>query len=288
MAFLGLKICKECGKSFHYQSGAFTNHLRKEHNMSLRNYVIKYEFDNDINKLPRCQCGYCNEIVPFSRGKFLDGHIYRKHQNNEWQKEQYIKKYGIPKCQCGNEITNFYRGKPRKFCDECIKNNNHIKLNNGVFKTGIVSGRDGMIKKYGIINPGQIQKNRENASKRMIEYNSDIKKNHKIKKYKNTNLYYQSSYEYNFLELCENKNILDRISNGHSYNYLLEDKEHGIRTITDFSIDNTYEVEIKSSYIMKKQGGIEKIFAKKRAIESKGKKYLFLLDKDYSNLNRIL
>ena len=59
------------------------------------------------------------------------------------------------------------------------------------------------------------------------------------------------------------------------------------KLITDFSIDN-YEIEIKSSWIMKKQGGIEKVFEKKKAVEKTGKVYLFILDKDYTqflNLN---
>ena len=56
--------------------------------------------------------------------------------------------------------------------------------------------------------------------------------------------------------------------------------------MTDFSIDN-YEIEIKSSYIMKKQGGIDAVFAKKKAVETSGKKYIFILDKDYSGLENI-
>jgi|AntAceMinimDraft_10_1070366.scaffolds.fasta_scaffold06563_3 hypothetical protein len=384
-------ICKECGNSFHYQSGCFTNHLKKEHNMSLQDYVVKYKYDNNESKIPKCQCGYCDELVPFYRGKFLEGHIYRKHQNYEWLKKQYIKKYGIPKCQCGNDITNFYRGQPRKFCNECVHKKDHWRLNSGVWKKGELCGREGMIKKYGIDsasklphikkllskkmkknNPmkdpviakkvgnthklriqsgeivpyggekrrnallksketkskrykngwfdnekmkksifekygvehiSQLQCNREKSSSRMKQGNpmkdSTIANKqsktfcerivsgkinfYNTKKYKDTELYYQSSYEYDFLQLCENKKILHRISNGHFYNYLKEDKDMGFRTITDFCLDDKFEIEIKSTYIMKKQGGVERVFAKKRAIEVNNKKYVFVLDKNYSS-----
>ena len=47
-------------------------------------------------------------------------------------------------------------------------------------------------------------------------------------------------------------------------------------------LDGMLEIEIKSSYILKIQGGIQKIFAKQRAIEHKGRQFIFILDKDYS------
>ena len=89
--------CLECGKEFPYSNGYFVSHLLKEHNLSLRQYVIKWEYDNDETKIPKCQCGYCDEPVPFYRGKFLIGQKLRAHQNHDWLKEQYIKKYGMAK-----------------------------------------------------------------------------------------------------------------------------------------------------------------------------------------------
>lgn len=278
--------CLECGKEFPYSNGYFVSHLSKEHNLTLRQYVVKWEYNNDEDKVPKCQCGYCDEPVPFYRGQFLIGQKLRAHQNHNWLKEQYIKKHGVPKCKsCGKENDNFYRGKPRENCHKCVKNGKINQDNKSRFGSSEKTIST-LKKRYGVINTSQFPKNRENASKRMIEYNSNWKKNHTIKKYKNTELYYQSSFEYDFLQLCENKGILSQLSNGHSYNYLPEDKKYGIRLMTDFSIED-YEIEIKSSYIMKKQGGIEAIFAKKKAIEASGKKYIFILDKDYSGLENI-
>jgi len=277
--------CLECGKDFPYSNGYFVSHLFKEHNLTLRQYVVKWEYGDEEN-IPKCQCGYCNDPAPFYRGKFLYGQKLRKHQNHDWLKEQYIKKNGGQKCEsCGKENNNFHRGCPRKNCKECVEKGKINQGDKSSFNTYSETAKT-MKKKYGIINSGQFPTNKENASKRMSEYNSNWKKNHTIKKYKNTELYYQSSFEYDFLKLCEEWGILNQIKNGHSYNYLVEDKKYGIRLMTDFSIGD-YEIEIKSSYIMKKQGGVDAVFAKKKAVEFLDKKYLFILDKNYSNFIKL-
>jgi len=90
-----------------------------------------------------------------------------------------------------------------------------------------------------------------------------------------------------FLELCETLGILSDIKNGKCYDYLKEDSNFGNRTLTDFSYKD-YEIEIKSSYILEKQGGMNKLDAKRRAIESSGKKYIFILDKNYSEFLKII
>ena len=334
---MDVKICEECKKSFPYINGDFTEHLLKKHNLSLKDYIIKYDYDNDINNVPKCQCGYCNEPTPFYRGKFRINYHYRKHQNHEWQKEQYVKKYGIPLCKKCNSELEFYRGKPLKKCNICkFEKENKIKNKKGwnqetikknikkkynvdnisslqeikdkISKSNKISQQKNETKqkriktvkeRYGVssvmqlnsskekqketmfINHGvkyalQKQNNRINSSKRITEYNANWEKNQHIKLYKNTKLYYQSSYEYHFLELCENLKILDKLKNGNTYKI---NENH--RILTDFSLDN-YEIEIKSSYVMKKQGGIEKIFQKKDIVEKAGKNYIFILDKDYN------
>lgn len=136
-----------------------------------------------------------------------------------------------------------------------------------------------MQERYGVNYASQIYKNRIASSKRMIKFNKNWFKNIRIKKYKDTDLYYQSSYELEFLELCESNNIIDKISNGNSYKYLTNEFGHNL--LTDFSIDDI-EIEIKSSYVLKRQGGVQVLNAKRIAVESTGKRYMFLLDKDYS------
>ena len=254
--------CLECGEEFPYSNGYFVLHLKRNHNMSLRDYVVKFEYGNDENKVPKCQCGYCNEPVPFWRGKFKIGTTLQPHRNYEWQKEQYIKKYGIPKCLCGSDILNFTRGKPNQTCGSC---HSTVKLN---------------------MKQNNPMKNPETAYKAADTFCSKINSGeinfYKTKKYKETDLNYQSSYELDFLKLCDKIEIIKYISNGKWHKFLNEDKKYGENLITDFCYKDNYEIEIKSSYILKKQGGMEKLFAKKKAVESTGKQYIFILDKDYT------
>jgi glycerol-3-phosphate cytidylyltransferase-like family protein len=140
-----------------------------------------------------------------------------------------------------------------------------------------------MLKKYGVDHISKTEKFKESARQRLFKKNPAFSINNiRTKKFKTTNLNYQSFYELDFLNLCESLNILNRINNGNVYKY--SDNIH--RLITDFSIDD-YEIEIKSSWIMKKQGGIEKVFEKKYAVEKSGKKYIFILDKDYSEFMKL-
>lgn len=300
--------CLECGKKFPYSNGYFVSHLKKAHNMSLRDYVVKYEYDNDENKVPKCQCGYCNDPVPFYRGKFSEGQKLRIHQNHQWLKEQYIKKYGIPKCEsCGGDNDNFYRGYPRKNCHQCVSDKKINQKNKSVFNTHQKTEKT-IKEKYGVSNPMHLAKNRDEARERMIKNNpmknptiaykaadtfcSRINSGeinfYKNKKYKGTNLNYQSSYELDFLELCEKEEILEFISNGKWHKFIEQDKIYGENLVTDFCFGDDYEIEIKSSYILKRQGGIKKLFAKKRAVESEGKKFIFILDKDYSEFLELI
>lgn len=300
--------CLECGIEFPYSNGYFVSHLRRDHNLSLRDYVVKYEYENNENKVPKCQCGYCNEPVPFHRGKFLEGQKLRKHQNYEWLKEQYIKKHGVPKCEsCGADNDNFYRGYPRKNCSYCVAEGRINQKDKSVFKT-YKKTKKTIKEKYGVSNPMHLLKNRNKSRERMIK-NNPMKNSdtaykaantfcsridsgeisfYKNKKYKETNLNYQSSYELDFLELCDKTGILESISNGKWHKFIEQDKIYGENTITDFCFGDDYEIEIKSSYILKRQGGIKKLFAKKRAVENKGKKFIFILDKDYSEFLDII
>jgi len=139
------------------------------------------------------------------------------------------------------------------------------------------------LKNLGVDHPSKLLINRQNSSKRMINNNSlfNFTNCYKIKKYKDTDLCYQSLYEYHFLEYCEKNNILNRVKNGNVYDFLPEDSDHGFRTITDFCIDDT-EIEIKSTYILEIQGGDIVLNIKRSSVERTGKKYLLILDKKYS------
>lgn len=329
------KKCEICDLSFHKQSGKFTIHLKNEHNIELKDYIIKYELNNIT---PKCMCGFCDEDAPFIRGIFLNR--ISEHQKYKWIQKQYIKNNDKPKCiTCGNDVK-FKRGKPNKYCSfKCLPNNwNQTKIKETVknkYNIDVISKLDyikekiskknkqnyllnkteiynkfqktcidrygeipmrldyfknkqklSMLNKYGVEHPSQLKKNRNKSSLRMIDNNSlyTFKEYYRIKKYKKTSLYYQSSYEYDFLKHCENKNILDIISNGNVYY-----KTNNKRMLTDFFINNfNTEIEIKSTYILNKQGGYDSLNDKRNTVEKNGKKYIIILDKNYNEFNDIL
>lgn len=333
---MGVRVCKICNEEHDYKSGFFTRHLVDSHDMTLEDYVILTEYNNEP---PKCECGLCDDKPQFFRGKFRT-HASGHRKFNK-KKELYLKKYGDPMCPtCGELIEKWYRGEPRKYCKKtCTPNHwnqnqvnmtvkerygvdnvfqldevkdksketsleiygvNHPSkseiIQNKIRKTNIKrygvecvyqhSGikdriKEVMLDKYGVEHPSQINKNRISSSKRMIEYNKDWFKNNTIKKYKDTDLYYQSSYELDFLELCERNDILHKVRNGNSYNI-----SESNRMLTDFSIGN-YEIEIKSTYVMEKQGGITKVFEKRDSVLSMGNQYIFILDKDYTEFINI-
>ena len=353
------KMCLICNQEFDYKSGKFTIHLMERHNLSLREYILSYEFKETLV----CKCGFCNEIPEFYRGKFLE---YKSgHKNFKWLKEKWIEKYGNPICPtCGKNIEKWFRGKPNKFCCLGCKTNNwnQEKINKTIgekygvenifqleeikekiietnnrkygkdyytqtndfkniikskdYSQNIIKMRMSKKEKYGdeyyydkmkfketclknngVEHPSQLQKNRINSTKRMLKNNPMFNKEtskkvslsnienlkngkigYKTKRYKNTELYYQSSYEFDFLELCEKLSIINDIKNGNSYIY--ENNDFGCWMLTDFSIGN-YEIEIKSNYILEKQGGLNILNLKRNTVEKTGKKYILILDKNY-------
>ena len=136
-------------------------------------------------------------------------------------------------------------------------------------------------------NPGNAPGAREKIRATYIK-NSELglhNKETKFKKklYKDSSLMYQSTYELDFLELCDNYNILDRIKNApclsadyYPYNFYAP----------DYILDDTYIIEIKSWYIEslqeKRCPGLLQL--KEQLVIDKGYKFLYIKDKDYTPL----
>lgn len=104
--------CKICNEEFKNNLGGdLTKHLENKHNVTLEQYVIAYDYNNNP---PKCKCGLCNESAEFYRGKF------KKYAKGHWSfikyQKLYIQKYGQPKClYCGNDV-GFKRRVPIKYC----------------------------------------------------------------------------------------------------------------------------------------------------------------------------
>jgi very-short-patch-repair endonuclease len=67
----GKKITNKNGRAIHLLS----QHLKKEYNISLKDYILKYYYNNIV---PKCLCG-CGKEVNYLKGKF--GHYYDNHKN---------------------------------------------------------------------------------------------------------------------------------------------------------------------------------------------------------------
>ncbi len=248
------------------------------------------------------KCITCGSVVNWKRGK-PNKYCSFKCLPNRWNQEKVVdtveKRYGVKNVSELPEIKN----KISKKLSEIYKIDKY-RIKYKYKKTSLKKYgyehyaqtkefsdryKKTCLKKYGVDNVFKTIENRNKASRRMIENNSkfDFKNHFKIKKYKDTELYYQSLYEYDFLEHCEKNNLIDIVKNGNVYNFLIEEQDYGFRTLTDFSMYDI-EIEIKSSYILEKQGGEEVLNIKRNAIERKGKKYLLILDKHYLEFDTIL
>lgn len=106
--------CKICDTKFKNNlGGQLTNHLKDQHAMSMRDYVIYTEY-GDIE--PKCQCGLCDLPPRFARGAFSRFAV--GHQKFSFREKMWCQKFGEPACQaeeCDARVK-FCRGEPRQYC----------------------------------------------------------------------------------------------------------------------------------------------------------------------------
>jgi hypothetical protein len=193
--------------------------------------------------------------------------------------------------------------KKKKYGDEKYINDKKIKETNN--------------KKYGCDNPMGNKKIREKRKKTMIKLygsehalknikcrnkfkntcnanygvdypmqNSSLfekqqKSGFRLKKYKNTQIFYQASYELDFLKNFYNK--YPDIERAFSIKYIINEKTKIY--YPDFYIPSlNLIIECKNSYLAKRDS--KNIEAKKKAVIDSGFNYIMIIDKDYSKLDK--
>lgn len=122
----------------------------------------------------------------------------------------------------------------------------------------------------------------ENSSQSPEIFKKQQKARLKIKKYKNTNLYYQGSYELDFLDNFHNQ---IEIENGHyiKYDYNGKNKTY----FPDFYLPKLNAiVEVKSSYIYNRW--LNKNLAKEKSCIEQGYSFIFIINKDYTDLIKFI
>lgn len=82
-------------------------------------------------------------------------------------------------------------------------------------------------------------------------FEKHFKAQFKIKEYKDTGINYQGSYEKYFLELIEEKGLLNEVKPGHSFEYEWKGEKHTYHT--DFVFRGRH-IEIKSGWTYNKNG----------------------------------
>ena len=169
-----------------------------------------------------------------------------------------IKKYGVDSALKSIETLN--KIKQTRF-DNPWKNN---KVRDKIKET--------LFNRYGVNHPLQSQ----------YIYNLMIKKSFIIKKYKNTNLYYQGTYELNFLNKYYDKL---KIENGFTIKYKFDDIERVY--YPDFYLpERKLIVEIKSTMWYNKHLNIN--LAKQKQCILNGYNFIFIIDKNYEEFEKLL
>lgn len=129
-----------------------------------------------------------------------------------------------------------------------------------------------MLKLYGVISPMQ---NRELFLKAKRTSN-------KIHKYEDTNIYYQGSYELDFLDNYINKIEIDHIDSI-SYNFKNKIKHYH----PDFYNKKlNLIIEIKSDYTFNLE--LDKNLAKQKSCLDKGFNFIFIINKNYDDFNLLI
>lgn len=290
--------CELCNERPNFYRGKFKKFAfgHNKYDWQEQKYIELYEH-------PKCKNPDCNNIVDFHRGK-PNKYCSAKCQPSKWNQnkiKQTIKeKYDVEnvfqlddiKEKSEQTMFNIYgvehasqstifkekskQTSLKKYNVEYPMQNENVKENH----------KKSIFNHYGVDHYSKTKEFKELSSKNMCNYNDNVVINHKIKYYKDSKLYYQSLHEYRFLEYCEKHNLLQHLNNSPTFKYL--SNGFGKWHLPDFKFKNNYIIEIKSTYWLKRQGGWNKINAKKESVENNGYQYVFILDENYENFCKIL
>ncbi len=265
---------------------------------------MKIPKKNQDNKFICEECG-----SEYDRFCDLSRHIGIMHNHKEYY-DKYLKEENEDICPiCKNKNTYLnrwdrgYKKTCSKRCANILRKKSGEKTN--LEKYGVKAPaqvkhirkktNETMIKKYGnncpMQNPHIQQKIKENNVKKLgVEYpfQSDaiqqkvINKFSQYRRFKNTNVYYNTSYELDFLEKYYDK-FLD-IQRGPTIKYKYKRKQ--TYYLPDFFIPSlNLIIEIKNSYLAKRDK--TKILAKKKATINNGFNYIMITNKRYNRFNKL-
>lgn len=298
----GLFICEECGKLCKDKT------VLSIHNIKIHNLNTKEYFDKWVKEEGEGICKICGKETLLVRSDYGYKNCCSRKCINIYSgirtKEEIFKKFGVENVYELEDIKyKCKQTKKERYGDEKYQNRERIEKTN--------------MQRYGVKNPFESPKIREkcyqkNLNNYGVKYNwqrEDVKESIKqtclkkfncehpsqnteifekglntrflIHKYKDTNVWYQGSYELDFLEKYYNKFNIQR---GISIKYQCNGKNKVYHS--DFYIQSlNLIIEIKSSWTLKID---DEIIEKKQATINNGFKYIMILDKVYDDLDNIV
>jgi len=180
--------------------------------------------------------------------------------------------------------------------NKIIKNKILLKLNDvDLQKKKSKKIKDTCLKKYGVEHVSQIESTKEKTKQTFLKkyqvehvlqneeiYKKMIKNSFKIINYKNTPLYYQGTYEKDFLDKYFGNFT---IMNGKTILYEMKNKK--MKYYSDFYLpDFNMIVEIKSTIWYEKH--FEKNLIKQKTCIEQGYNFIFIIDKNYDVFNETI
>ena len=287
----------------------------------LDNNLIKFGVDNPM-KLEKIRAkakdtkferygdeNYNNRIL--SKKTKLEKYGDENYNNRIGCKTTILERYGVDHYS----KTNEYKEKIKNTCVERYGVDNYSKTNEYkekikstcIERYGVDSSNKSdkikrkktlsMLEKYGFISNSMTKESKDKLKKtnlerygveypmQVLEFLEKQQKNSKSIKYYTDSLYYQSSYEKDFLDHCREIDLLNDISRGPTIRYEKDDK---IKIhYPDFYIEKyNLIIEIKSDYYYYKY--IETNEIKLKTAIKCGYNYLFIINKKYDLFDEII
>ncbi len=282
----GFYSCKECGLKKRSEIMKVNNlsldpiSQRKKKETFIKNYGVDNPSKSDLikdKKIKTCLNNYGVENGLKLRSKVKEGminkygfeHALQSDYIKDKMYEKLIIKYGV------NNISKLLDVKSKKE-ETCLKNNGvkNPSQNKEISKKQMVTYKSNYFEKYRVDHP---MKRKDIFEKMLISSYKII--------YYNDELFAQGTYELDFLNYCEERGIINLISNGPSLEYELDGKNHTYHS--DFFIEKyNLIVEVKSSYTY--NHNLDKNLAKERYSKLNGYNFIFLIDKKYDEFNRLI
>jgi len=265
-----LYFCKKCSRqkakktNFEKYGNEIYNNREQAKKTCFKNFGVEHPFQHA-------------KIKEKSKQTKIDRYGNENFTNRKQGKKTMLEKYGVEYSGQSEKLINkTNQTKLKKYGDENYNNKEQskktkLKLYGNENFNNREQAKKTMIIRHGVEHPSQSIK----IFKKMQ------KSSFKIVQYKNTNIYTQGSFELYFVELMDKHGFINELTNGKSYNYILNKEQHVYHS--DFIFKEKI-IEIKSSWTYNKNGKDKELEleneTKWQAVRDKGDDIVILFSKE--------